>query len=57
MPRCCSGFYGVRLRPASSARCPMTLPIGLDSRDRRQPLCALRALMFGSVPGTFISRL
>src|SRR5262249_11508531 len=32
-PRCCWAFYGVGLRFASSARCPMTSPIGSGPGD------------------------
>src|SRR5215470_4315403 len=43
IPRCCSEFYGLGWPSASSARCPMTLPIGSEPGDRR-PLCSFPAL-------------
>ena len=40
-PRCCWAFYGVGLRFAPSARCPMTSPIGSGPGDTRADLARL----------------
>jgi hypothetical protein len=51
------GFSGARSRFASSLRCSMGLPLGLQARDRPPSLVRPRLSCFGGARATFISLL